>query len=171
MDEIEKMNKQHLLTSQEKIEAWGEGEWVNEPDLVEFEYLGYKCRIHRVFLIEGIIPKLCFGHLCGYVRISKDHSYAEKDFMEIDLDCHGGLTYARLEDDGFFWIGFDCAHSNDIVPSTNLMYKEMEKKAIEFHSHIKASDRRLYTLYRNTDFVINECKKIVNQLIEMENDH
>lgn len=32
------INEQHLLSREEKLKHFGEGEWVDEPDLIEFEY-------------------------------------------------------------------------------------------------------------------------------------
>ena len=58
------------------------------------------------------------GHRCGYVRLPPGHFDYGKDYGDIDVDVHGGLTFARMEDcvegDGRgYWLGFDCHHSND----------------------------------------------------------
>lgn len=42
--------------------------------------------------------------------------------LDLAVRCHGGLTYAgdhapRGEKDGFWWLGFDCAHSGDLSPN------------------------------------------------------
>ena len=57
----------------------------------------------------------------GYVRICEGHPYYGKEYDEIPVDVHGGLTYSALTvDDGKFftkgfWIGFDTAHHSDTL--------------------------------------------------------
>lgn len=60
-------------------------------------------------------------HPCCYVFLPKEHKYYGKSYDEIDIDCHGGLTYSDNElifnplvnDD---WIiGWDYAHCNDYI--------------------------------------------------------
>lgn len=48
------------------------------------------------------------GHRCGYVTVPEGHPCAGKDYDELDVEVHGGLTYAL--DNQF---GFDCAHLYD----------------------------------------------------------
>jgi len=35
------------MTPEQKRRAWGDGPWVNEPDLLQFEIDGIHCRIVR----------------------------------------------------------------------------------------------------------------------------
>lgn len=105
----------------------------------------YDCKILRVGLEYS-------GHLCGYVRIPEIHPFYNLEYYEIDVDVHGGLTYSSEEKNGY-WIGFDCAHYNDITPcyvgsffTTHLFtdegtYKDMdyvEKELIRLVRQIKA---------------------------------
>lgn len=64
---------------------------------------------------EGIEWKTCrapiYGAVNGYVRVPEDHPWHGLDYDDIDVDVHGGLTYAR---DG--WIGFDTLHFGDHWP-------------------------------------------------------
>lgn len=59
------------------------------------------------------------GNRCGYVRVPPGHPYYGKDYDNVDVDVHGGLTFAELEpctehEDGQgYWFGFDCAHFGD----------------------------------------------------------
>lgn len=55
------------------------------------------------------------SHRCGYVGLPKKHKWYEKDYEKIDIDVHGGLTFGRKDFiiEGFWWIGFDCAHLGD----------------------------------------------------------
>src|SRR6266852_4741278 len=112
------MNSKHLFTSDEKLSWWGYGEWVEEPDEVTFEHMGFACRVIRVAQQEPYIKEVCVfgGHLCGYVNIPVNHPMFSKKYDEIDVDVHGGLTWSEMEKGGY-WIGFDCAHSGDYCPS------------------------------------------------------
>ena len=83
------------------------GEWSGEPDLLEFEALGFKCKVMR---------NTSLGHLCGYIAIGADHPWHGKCCSEIDADVHGGLTYCK---DGE--VGFDCAHAGDLVPKMSYL--------------------------------------------------
>lgn len=60
-------------------------------------------------------------HPCCYVFLPKEHKYYGKSYDEIDIDCHGGLTYS--DEELIFnplvyndWvIGWDYAHYNDYM--------------------------------------------------------
>jgi hypothetical protein len=52
------------------------------------------------------------SHPCVYVRLPKGHKYYKKSYITIPIRCHGGITYAEMEEDGF-WIGWDYGHSFD----------------------------------------------------------
>lgn len=47
----------------------------------------------------------------GYVKIPEDHPWHGKDYDDIDVEVHGGLTFAS-----YGWIGFDCLHCGDYWP-------------------------------------------------------
>jgi len=90
--------------------------WENEPDHAEWvqEISGYKCRIRR---------NPTTGTLCGYVGIPKEHRFwgisyeeAHVELSEIEVDVHGGLTYSAEGDDGWWYFGFDTAHTEDFAP-------------------------------------------------------
>lgn len=75
-----------------------------------FMYKGYRC------VVVGINA----GHRCGYVGLPRGHKYYGEDYDDIPIDCHGGLTYSRdnpnypvTNNEGLYWIGFDCAHYDD----------------------------------------------------------
>ena len=75
---------------------------------------------------------------CGYVLVPAWHWGYEKDYDELFVKCHGGLTYTshslmKIDYPGW-WIGFDCAHLGDSEEKQNLEY------------------------------CINECKNIIDQL-------
>lgn len=119
------------------------GEWDNEPDRLEFEHNGFQCRIIRH-------PEL--AHLCGYVGLPPGHPYFGKHYDKMDVRVHGGITFAgasegRRLDKGYWWIGFDCAHTMDLSPG---MLK-----------HIPGLSPGVY---RNIAYVTNELKELTEQL-------
>lgn len=146
-----------------KKKYFGEGEWVNERDVVNFTYLGYPCAIFRVATPDPTEEQMFGGHLCGYVKLPDGQTY--EAFSENDwINCHGGVTFAEesLGSQHFlesgFWVGFDCAHAWDVVPSM----KQLSKSIADIYSRFQACPPS----YKNIGFVFGECKEIVRQLIE-----
>lgn len=145
-----------------KLFLFGEGEWIDELDVAEFDHLGYKCRVERGQ----------FGSLCGYIYIPKDHPWHGKDYDDLDVQVHGGLTYAEYEDD-LFLIGYDCSHSRDIIPCQEKLMKctrKIKKRVQDIRQQqarrIKI-DRKFPDLlektYKNMAFCIEECKSLAQQ--------
>lgn len=101
--------------------AWGPGRWTDEPDRLEFRHLGLPCLLNRNSM----------GAWCGYAAVPPGHPLhgAGTDSDLVDLAVHGGVTYAAAcseeichvpdpgEPDDVWWIGFDCAHSSDLIPA------------------------------------------------------
>ena len=94
-------------------------------------------------------------HLCGYVGIPKSHPLYGRGYDDIEeIAVHGGLTFASeslypfgdLKD--LWWLGFDCAHSGDIVPGI---------------SHVCQDET-----YKNMDYVLEETRSLLRQLKEKE---
>lgn len=120
--------------------GWPSGPWDNEPDRLDFIHVGFSCMMLRT-------PD---GHWCGYVGVPEEHPTFMKDLSsyddttQIDLSVHGGVTYTSLcagvichvpavgMPDKVWWIGFDCAHSEDWSPGGYCLsfghpsYKTME---------------------------------------------
>lgn len=144
----------------------------NEKD---FEYKGYECLILR---------HSSLSHLCGYVEIPMEHPLYEKNYsdcLSLDqekrkelignvrmnsansiltflkeingmenssmcslFDCHGGITFSgRFNDKKGWFIGFDCAHYGD------------------------RSSYSYEGVYRDMKYVEEECKRLVDQIIEI----
>ena len=131
-----------------------------EPDKLQWEdkATGLPCLIHRN---HG-------GALCGYVGVSKSHPYYEKNYNEVDVDVHGGLTFSdfcgETEESGrgvchvsdnhekVWWLGFDCAHLFDVSPAYDYdlfecSYKDIsyvklqvESLAKQIHAHKKEKE-------------------------------
>lgn len=65
----------------------------------------------------------------GYVKLPKGHPWYGKDYDDIKVSVHGGLTYSRQE--GKYWvIGFDCAHFNDTPATCPKEYVEKETESL-----------------------------------------
>ena len=72
----------------------------------EFEYHGFTCIVRRGPM----------GALNGYVVLPEGHRYYGKNYDDIPVEIHGGLTYSEFEEEHGYMIGFDCAHFMDLVP-------------------------------------------------------
>jgi hypothetical protein len=130
----------------------------SEPNFFEGEYKGYHYRIVRTETM---------GILCGYVGIPKGHRYyKKKNYDDIDIDCHGGLTFSDWhylpDPEHLWWIGFDCGHAWDFVPfmfETEMrLYGTGTLTSNEFHALLST------TTYKDFGFVQAECYNIIKQL-------
>lgn len=105
------------------------------------------------------------GCRCGYVKLMKPVDSTD------EIVCHGGITFDELVDCGLdhfgnkpgHWIGFDCAHIGDSA--------DRDAFARYFPDDtISSCDCPLWTStggsVRDTDYVLNECYHIVDQLID-----
>jgi len=141
--------------------GWQRGEWDTEPDKRQWQdaETGLPCLI-----VRGPM-----GALCGYVGVPEGHPAHGKDYGDIDVQCHGGLTFADSchggeesrgichkpeagEPDHVWWLGFDCAHSGDM-----------------YHMGITGMplmDHGGYSVYRNIVYVTGECASLAKQLKE-----
>lgn len=172
--EIEK-NEIFLCTCDCKLKWFGYGEWVEEADKITFHHMGYECMVHRVFAPELLQKDVVFGgHLCGYVKIPNDHVYyQEKNAESIHLLCHGGVSYNATNEDGVqaHWVGFDCAHAGDCIPSVEYfkhtsgkIESRNMKEILEKYPHFKAT-------YKNMGFCVKQCISMVDQLIEIQDEY
>jgi|GEM_PF-1567977 len=182
-------------------QGWGPGAWHNEPDEEFYFERGYPCLILR---------KENTGHLCGYVGILKQESeqyridktincfgvtlHKEFDYDAVPIDANGGITFFGRFDrfipekyrDKCIFIGFDCAHAGDLVPSfviTNKIIKRLadERERITgIEPESKKFGRQLKEkygydplekyheedVYRDIHFVRKEISSIIDQLEE-----
>lgn len=148
--------------------------WLNEPNRVEFKYKGYDCLIQRVGRFHDEFADDYLGHLCGYVALPKSHPYYGKNYDDIPIEVHGGLTYARAcqgkichvpsegESDDVWWVGFDCAHAGDLIPGIQKMrepvglFYDIDQK----YAYLNLPE----DVYRDIEFVRNEIEDMVDQL-------
>lgn len=110
-----------------------------EGDYKEFYVKGIKCVIRRHESLKTLM---------GYVYLTKHFDEWGKDYDRLEITCHGGLTYSDTE--GEYWvIGFDCAHSQDLVPSMS----------------IHSTDNIFWQgTYRDMEYVESELRNIIEQL-------
>lgn len=142
-------------------ELWGDGPWQNEPDRIEFEHEGFPCLIIRTQS----------GYLCGYVAIESNHPDYDKDYNEVNVECHGGLTYGERcsghichipkpgKPDDVYWLGFDHAHSRDYSPANNI-YK------MKYGTHFNRMENETY---KDINFVTKGVKHLAEQLKSIQN--
>lgn len=140
--------------------TWRNGEWTDELDEIKWSiFIGgyeYKCAI-----IRG-----CFGQLCGYVIINEDHGALK--YNPVNFNVHGGITWngRSVEKDsededtsGEIWLGFDCAHMDDLIPYDPLHELMAAKKAAEGVTFEYPSHKT----YKNITFVTKEIEELVKQ--------
>lgn len=111
--------------------GWPRGPWDDEIDKRQWvdPASGLPCMILRA--------RKELGHWCGYVGVPPTHPLHGKDYDSVDVDVHGGLTFAAGcsggdpstsichvvepgEPDDAWWFGFDCAHYMDLLPGISL---------------------------------------------------
>ena len=111
-----------------------------KPGLKTGEYRGYQIYIRHIRdIFTTSFPS---GYYCGYVAIPFSHPYYGIRYQFIDdLDVHGGLTFSGTLHDiapDKYLLGFDCGHGGDDIK------------------------------VQNEDYTLAECKRLVDQLIEVE---
>lgn len=130
------------------------GPWMSEPDRAQWidDDTSLHCGIHRNDM----------GALCGYVGVDGSSIYYRAHCTSIAAYPHGGLTYCGnnffMKDDngnlmeGLWLIGFDCAHSCDLLPGIGFAY-----------SRAIGND---CADYKDFEFVKGEVKRLALQLSE-----
>lgn len=148
--------------------GYGPGPWQGEPDRVEFEAHGYPCLIRRV-------PVL--GHFCGYVAVPPGHPWHGIEYGDLkpSPDAHGGVNSAGPcsgdichrpkpgEPEDVWWLGFDCAHWNDVMPGVEGLKKEVLKASPFATSPLAAS---WSPTYKTLGFVRAEVEGLALQALE-----
>lgn len=72
-------------------------------------------------LIDSALPEP--ERIAQAIAIASDQ-WSNKISPESMLDAHGGITYSdagngKYLPKGFYWFGFDCAHSGDLTPGSS----------------------------------------------------
>lgn len=134
--------------------------WLNEPDNLEFEAHGFPCHIKRHNHRPERNPKDWLGHFCAYVGIPKSHPYYGKSYDDMELEVHGGITYAKEDPEKeIHWIGFDCAHFGDLIPG---IFEHRQSGG--FLHDIASEYGDAGEVYRDINYVKAECEKLAEQL-------
>lgn len=129
-----------------------------------FEYKGFPC----------VVLFMSHGYRCGYVGVQKNNKYFGKNYEEIPVDCHCGLTYSEnqlfgQDDADTWWIGFDCGHACDGYDVDAIeKYFEKDKEVMKLLAITKRHYEQMnaYSDIRTLEYCINQCKHIVEQLEE-----
>ena len=128
---------------------------INRPNdiLAQGEHQGF----------EWMIVHNNMGYRCGYVRLPKGHPWHGKDWDEVSVDVHGGITFAEADvqcdkggADDAWWLGFDCAHSGD-APDPSLPRENSRWTAL-----------RSYEVVHTQEYVERECRKLCEQAAEAQ---
>ena len=135
--------------------------WLIEAD---FMYRGYRC----------VCVGNNMGHRCGYVGIPRGHKYYGEDYDDIPIYCHGGLTYGShnpnypvANNEGLYWIGFDCAHYGDAKdPELLKIFGQQNNPYLSDLFSDLFSDGAV----RTQEMVEGELRGIVNQLYLLQNE-
>lgn len=94
-------------------------------------------------------------HPCAYVEIPKEHPYYKKDFSDLDIIVHGGLsfgdnlTHANIGNSDNYFLGWDYNNYDDYNGYYSLpFYKEF------------AAGKKKYT----TEEIFEDVKLVIDQL-------
>lgn len=88
--------------------------------------------------IRRVVKNIHGSHFTQYFGIPREHPLAGFSYEDIPLNCHGGLTFSdegREENglpEGFWWYGWDYAHSGDYthtgIPAVEKKQKKLNEK-------------------------------------------
>lgn len=154
--------------------GWPSGVWDDEPDKVQWrdEATGMPCLAVR---------QQRFGHWCGYVGIAPDHALYGEAHYKLDLEVHGGLTFANTcrqseseetgvchvpsegEPDRVWWFGFDCAHTFLDKGPKDFARKPMHERGT---CQVNAD-----ASYKTLDYVMAQCAALARQLATMHSSY
>lgn len=155
--------QEHLAKIASSKQEWPKGPWSDELDRLEWRFLGFPCMIQRGPM----------GALCGYVGVPPGHSAYDKDYGELEVSVHGGLTFANRcsgsichvpepgESDEVFWLGFDCGHAYDLSPSMVLFHENFDR------THPQFRDVPRDEVYRDLAYVKEQVELLAIQLKAM----
>lgn len=140
--------------------SWPLGPWDFEGDREEWKTAAG---------LPGLMVRNRQGSWCGYAAVPPGHPYHGKGYDDVDVDAHGGLTYADScggnifhvpepgEPDDVWWLGFDCAHYTDLSPG--MMASEMKYGFPERELLFPVP------VYRDEAYVRAEVEQLAAQLV------
>lgn len=144
-----------------------DGPWVGEPDKAQW--------IDPATNLDCLIVRhRSSGNLCGYVGVPFEHALHGADYSDVDVNVHGGLTFADVCDDerpegichvpapgrptDVWWFGFDCAHFTDQKPLIDKRLRD-----IGFEPMFVGLSEEFET-YKTFGYVVSECSGLAAQL-------
>jgi len=137
----------------DKHKDYGLGSWTDEPDSV----------FGSINDLPFAILRGRAGSLCGYIGIQDNHPWIHLHYDKVPVEVHGGLTFAgtlsraSLDKIAPWWLGFDCAHFNDLVPG----YNSFGRTPSSFNKG---------ATYRTITYVLNELESLAHQYEEALNE-
>jgi hypothetical protein len=148
---------------------WGVGEWQSEPDKVQW--------IDAATNLDCLAVRGPHGAWCGYVGVASEHPAFGKGYGDVDVDVHGGLTFAHEccegpenraichlpfagRTDNVWWLGFDCAHCFDQSPGSDARLRRIAS----YRGPIPLPDE----VYRPLAYVREQCATLAAQLGAMK---
>ena len=154
--------------------TWGPGPWDGEPDREEWRYRGLPCLIVRNHM----------GAWCGYVAVPPGHPWHGRSYEAVDAACHGGLTFASAcaerpkaqfiigntichapregEPADVWWLGFDCAHSEDLIP----FHQAAARHLSGFPALADFMLLQFARAYRNIRYVRQQVELLADQVLQ-----
>lgn len=162
------------MTDETKLQKWGQGPWVDEPDRLEFEAYGLPCLMRR---------NMQLGNWCGYVAVPPGHPLHGANYNDARAEgiyAHGGITYTdgcqgeichaanAGEADDVWWFGFDAGHAGDLVPQL-LKYGSLAEFDPELHEKLKSLGDEvgvmMHDVYRDEAYMRAQCEQLAAQLM------
>lgn len=151
------------------------GPWDSEPDRLEWRHSsGLACLANRNDM----------GAWCGYVAIPPGHPL----FGVIDtrggdsFEVHGGITYSKVgrqgpighvplpgESDDPHWVGFDCGHASDLIPSFEIYSGSLEKIGLPKEAaplFRSLRQRAAGSTYRDLPWVVEQTNSLADQIAQ-----
>lgn len=158
------MKTHQNLTGQARLDEYGEGPWLEEPDHAEWTAHGFTCIVHR-----GPV-----GALCGYVGVPPGHPWHGKGYDDVEARVHGSLTYADAcqgeichvpapgEPEHLWWLGFDCSHGGrDLSPCVDKALRSYRPRTSTIADQILGAGT-----YRTIDYLKAETERLAAQAAE-----
>ena len=112
-----------------------------KTEFEDFNFKGFSCTVVKYgyhtnyarILWEGLESDFGSDWWCGYIRVLSKNKFYNKPYDDIDINCHGGLTFSgkfHVKDSNNyqkFVIGFDYAHARDMGGNKELAIEGCKK--------------------------------------------
>lgn len=138
---------------------------ISRPDSVEVHS---KHADHEYIVTTGNA-----GFRCGYVKVEPRHPWYGVEYMDVDAEVHGGLTFSEPDvncgkdgPDNGYWVGFDCGHAGDAkdpsIEDRTQNFDIIDSMWMEFACGI-TQDYPMGSKIWTTEDVVAECKLLCDQ--------